>query len=174
MKKIIIGILLAIASSSFVEAQVSLQPNIPAVGLIQKDQLWNVLIINNTTTQFICRLELVLRDRSSGQEILTASTIQFVISQGTKQLNLNILNPVQYNYILAGANNNLSGLLPAGSYTACYTLVTVDGKNTDLSQECIQFDTEPLTPPMLIYPADSALLDIVPSQLSWIPPTPDG
>ena len=174
MKRSLFAILLVATFPCFVKAQVTLQPSIPAVGLIQKNQLWNVLLINSSTKQYDCRLELVLRDRATGQEIMTASSGQFTMPPGSKQLNVNIVAPVQYNYILAGIDNKMQGLLPAGLYTACYSLVSTTIKEADLAQECVQFDTEPLTPPMLIQPADSSILEMAPNQFSWIPPTPDG
>jgi hypothetical protein len=155
-------------------AQITIQPAIPAVGLIQKNQLWNVMIINSSNKQYDCRLELVLRDRSNGQEVMTATTGLFTIAAGAKQLNAAVVNPVQYNYILPAINNKLQGLVPAGAYTACYALLSVAAKEVHLAEECIPFDAEPLSPPMLIFPGDSALLQNAPTQLSWIPPTPDG
>lgn len=61
-------------------AQVTLQPNVPTVGLIQKNQLWNMLIVNSTGTPYDCRLELILQDRTTGQEVLTATTAFFRVS----------------------------------------------------------------------------------------------
>ena len=70
MKKIFFTVLMFTMAGYFVKAQITLQPNVPAVGLIQKNQLWNVLVINSSnTTYFDCRLNLVLRDRLTGQEI---------------------------------------------------------------------------------------------------------
>ncbi len=174
MKKVCFAILMIIVLPVFIEAQVTLQPNIPAVGLIQKNQLWNVLVINSSTKQYDCRLELILRDRATGQEVMTASGGQFTLQPGSKQLNVNSVAPVQYNYILAGIDNKMQGLLPAGLYTACYSLVSTMVKEADLAEECVQFDTEPLSPPMLIQPVDSSVLEVAPAQFSWIPPTPDG
>ncbi|MBK7883779.1 MAG: hypothetical protein IPJ81_08255 [Chitinophagaceae bacterium] len=71
-------------------------------------------------------------------------------------------------------DNSLQGLLPAGNYTVCYALRNTGIKETNLAEECIQFDTEPLTPPFLILPADSSILENAPAQFSWIPPTPNG
>ena len=173
MKKIFFTVLMFTMAGYFVTAQITLQPNVPVVGLIQKNQLWNVLVINSSnTTYFDCRLNLVLRDRLTGQEIFTASTTQFSIAAGAKQLNINSLNPVQYNYLSGGANNSLLSLIPAGIYTACYSLSGALIKEINLSEECIQFDAEPLSPPMLIFPADSAVLENAPTQFTWAPPTP--
>jgi hypothetical protein len=154
-------------------AQVTLQATVPAVGLLQKNQLWNVLVINSSATAYDCRLELIVRDRMTGQEILTATTAPFSAGPGARSLNINTLSPVQYNYLTAGGDTRLEGLLAAGVYTACYTLSALPGK-TDLAEECVQFDVEPLSPPMLIFPADSTQLETAPTQFSWIPPTPQG
>jgi len=121
IKKIVLFACLA-GLSGTLSAQVTMQLNLPAVGTVQKNQLWNILVVNNTKKQYDCRLGLILRDRSSGQEVMTATTGQFTISQGAKQLNINLLEPVQYNYIVQGIDTRLQGLLPAGSYLACYAL----------------------------------------------------
>jgi len=174
MKKIFFIALLLTGSCMTGLAQVTLQPAIASVGLIQKDQLWNLSVINSSTNHYECRLELVLRDRMTGQEMLTASSTIFTLAPGAKQLNVNVLSPVLYNQLTAGADTKLQGLLPAGNYIACYTLAGTDTKAADLAEECVQFDAAPLSPPMLIFPADSAVLDVAPAQFSWTPPTPAG
>jgi hypothetical protein len=173
MKKIFLGFAILLLAEQLV-AQVTMQLSVPATGMIQKNQLWNVLVVNPTNKQYDCRLELVLRDRITGQEVMTATTGQFTIASGSKQLNATVLSPIQYNNILSGIDTRLQGLLPTGSYTACYASSSITLKETNLAEECISFDAEPLSPPMLIFPADSAELDNAPTQLSWTPPTPEG
>lgn len=170
MKRLLTGLWLIIINV-IVNAQVSIQPALPAMGMIQKNQLWSVLVINSSNVQYQCRLDVVLRDRATGQEILTATSNQFTIGRGTKQVNFNTLSPVTYNYIVPGVNNSLQGLIPAGSYIACYALSAIL-KETPIAEECIQFDAEPLSPPMLVFPADSSILKVAPTQFSWTPPTP--
>ena len=170
MKKYFFTIILLALANATLFAQVTIQPNVPAIGIIQKNQLWNVLIVNSSNNAYLdCRLKLLLRDRETGQDIFTEITASFNIDAGAKQLNINALNPVQYNYLSGIPNNNLLGLISTGSYTACYSLIS---KSLNIAEECIQFDTEPLSPPMLIFPADSSLLDIAPTQFSWTAPTP--
>lgn len=151
-------------------AQVSIQPMLPLVGLVQKDNLWNIAIVNTSTDTYECRIELILRDRASGLEVLTAVTGPIKVSGGTKQLNAALLLPLQYNYISASLSNRTGDFIPVGNYIACYRLALF-GKPT-LAEECVAFDIEPLSPPMLINPADSSTLQIAPSQFSWIPPAP--
>lgn len=175
MKKLFIALVAILIIQVAAISQVTIQPGIAPIGLIQKNQLWNVLIINSTSTNYKCVLEINLKDRSTGLDVLTASSGQFDISAGTKQLNANLVNPIQYNYLMGGIDTRLQGLLPVGTYTVCYQLVTVaTGKPEKLAEECAQFDAEPLSPPMLIFPADSSILENIPNQFSWMPPTPEG
>jgi hypothetical protein len=175
MKKKFIEFILFLLVQAAAFSQVTIQPGLPAVGLIQKNQLWNVLIVNGSTATYKCVLTISLKERSTGIDVLTATSGQFDVAAGAKQLNVNLLNPIQYNYVTGGADNRMQGLLPAGTYMACYQLVTVaTGKPETLAEECVQFDAEPLSPPMLIFPADSSLLETLPNQFSWIPPTPEG
>jgi hypothetical protein len=155
-------------------AQVSLQATVPTVGLVQKNQLWNLVLVNSGTRQFDCRLQLAVRDRSTGQEVMTATTASFALPVGARQLNANLLAPVQYNYLAAFTGNQWQALLPVGTYVACYTLVGENIKENSLAEECIQFDAEPLSPPQLSFPADSAVLETAPHQFAWLPPMPAG
>jgi hypothetical protein len=169
------GMVLAMFSvTQGIAAQVTLQASVPAAGMIQKAQLWNLLVVNSSTRSFDCRLEMVLRDRASGQEVMTATTGQFMLTAGAKQLNANLLAPVQYNYLNGFTGGQLQGLLPVGTYTACYSLWAVNIKENALAEECVPFDAEPLNPPMLSFPADSARLDAAPMQFNWLPPMPAG
>lgn len=172
MHKIVVTLSVMILLLLQPRAQVSLQATMPTVGLIQKNQLWNLTLINSSNRSFDCRLQLAIRDRSTGQEVITATTGQFVLPAGSKQLNANLLAPIQYNYLNAFAGNQLQALLPVGTYTACYTLTADNIKESNLAEECVQFDAEPLSPPMLSFPADSAQFESTPGQFTWLPPMP--
>lgn len=150
-------------------AQVSIQPVLPLSGIIQKNNLWNVAVINTSANSFDCRLELTLRDRTNGLEVLTATTGQFRITGGAKQLNAANLAPLQYNYASPVISVRTDDLVPVGDYIACYRLSSA---KDILAEECASFDVAPLSPPMLINPADSAVLEVQPSQFTWIPPAP--
>ncbi len=164
MKKILCTVMTAMFFSVAGYAQITMQPAIPAIGLIQKNQLWNVLIVNNSGNQYNAKLDLILTDRTTGLEILTAGTGQFILNPGTKQLNADALMPIQYNSLNSLFDSRLQGLIPVGNYTACYSLTGIGIKEGLLSEECISFDVEPLSPPMLIFPADSSSLEPTASQ----------
>ncbi|MFC4262081.1 hypothetical protein ACFOWM_04270 [Ferruginibacter yonginensis] len=168
MKK---SILFLIFSSWFlyVKSQFTIQPVLPLAGIIQKSNLWNVAIINTSTTTIECRLELILRNRINGLEVLTATTANIQLQAGAKQFNVSQLQPIQYNNVVNNINVRTDELLPIGDYTACYRLT---GDKNILAEECISFDIEPLSPPILITPVDASQLINSPTQLTWLPPSP--
>lgn len=167
MKKYLLCLISMAACSAF--AQISIQPVLPMAGIIQKNNLWNIAVTNTSGSTFNCRLELTLRERTGGMEVLTATTGNFEIAGGAKQLNASLLLPVQYNYISAAFAARTDDFIPVGDYIACYRLTT---EKNIAAEECASFDVEPLSPPMLINPADSSVLAVEPSQFSWIPPAP--
>lgn len=155
------------------EAQVHIQTTMPTVGLVQKNQLWNLLLINGMAQSLNGRLSLTLRDRQNGTDLLTATTTNFTLPTGTLQVNVNQLNPIQYNYSGMEPDGSINNLLPSGAYSACYSFVKQDGNKQELiAEECVSFDVEPLSPPMLIIPSDSSKLELQPAQFSWTAPTP--
>lgn len=155
---------------NYSKGQIVLQSTLPSTGIISKDQLWNLIVINNSSIQYSCRLELILRDRNTNLEVLTA--IGYItLKSGTAQINLIQAEPVQYSYIQSGIDNNQLGFLPVGAYNICYSLI--DNKSDiNLANECITFNVESLSPPMLINPADSSQLGSQPTQFTWMSPTP--
>lgn len=175
MKKYLIVVYVILTAGIASPAQVYIQTTLPTVGLVQKNQLWNLVLVNSSGTVVEGKLDLVLRDRQTGIEQLTATTGRISLPKGSLTVNVNSLNPVQYNYLAMDAGSLLANLLPAGNYIACYSFTRIlSDKQDPLAEECVSFDTEPLSPPMLIFPADSAELDVSPSQFSWTPPTPAG
>ncbi|HMT72968.1 MAG TPA: hypothetical protein PKA77_02805 [Chitinophagaceae bacterium] len=174
MRKTIIAVaLLVIAEIG--TGQVYIQTTLPTTGLVQQNQLWNLILINGGVSTLEAKLILLLKDRQTGLELFTATTKSFTINKGSLPLSVNNLNPVQYNYLATDATSLYNGLLPAGAYTACYSLIRMLGeKQEPLTEECIHFDVEPLSPPMLIFPADSAELETIPVQFTWTPPVPAG
>jgi hypothetical protein len=150
------------------ETQYSVQPTLPNIGLVQKEQLWNVIVTNSSPNTSGAILVLKLLNRISDDEVFNATTNHFQLEPGAKQLNAFALGPIQY----VDHSASIKTLLPVGSYTACYVLISADGKETELARECTSFDVEPLSPPMLIFPEDSAVMQLLPRQFSWLPPSP--
>lgn len=174
MRKLITVFAVFFCIKAQMQAQVQIQTTLPTVGLVQKNQLWNLLLINSTGNNLTGRLELVLFDRQTSRELMTASSEELTLAKGPSAININKVGPVIYNYIGIEPDRNINSLLPVGPYSVCYTFVRNPNseKREMLAEECVGFDVEPLSPPMLMFPADSAILEIAPSQFSWTPPVP--
>lgn len=168
-KQILFLSLLLIISAS--QAQLVVQPAVPRMGIIQKTQLWNLLAINTLAEEAEIRIDLVLQDRQTGHTLLTAQSGTIKLSKGARQLNEQAVFPVQYKYESIFSNYNQQALLPIGNYLACYTIIRLP-KQEPAGQECVAIDVAPLSPPMLIYPANGSIIVEGSPQLSWIPPTP--
>ncbi|MBP7558642.1 MAG: hypothetical protein KA821_20375, partial [Chitinophagaceae bacterium] len=93
--------------------QVSLNVQLPPAGLIQRDQLWNLAVINNGQDAIDVMLLLDLKDAQSGQSVVTASTGATLLPKGVKLISAQDIQPVYYNYLTAGFAGNY---LPLGSY----------------------------------------------------------
>lgn len=156
-----------------VSAQVHIQPSLPAVGLVQKDQLWNLVIINGTTAAMNGQIKLVLQDRVTGLDVLSATTATFQLPQGSVSVNTAQLNPILYSNTAIFGSAGTGGLLPVGMYSACYLFSKDNGESFEaLNEECMAFDVEPLSPPLLIFPPDSSIAQTSSIQFTWTPPAP--
>ncbi len=169
MKKKIFGLLL-LASCLTAGAQVTINVQLPPSGLVQKDQLWNVVAVNNTSGTIEVIMTLSLQENATGRTVLSASSGKVVLPRGMKALTPSDVQPVQYSYVSTGTT---SGYLPIGNYTACYRLNRVAGDAIEaIADECVQLRISPLSPPLLNTPADRSEIATLNPQFSWIPPTP--
>lgn len=173
--KTIWAIVLSTCSITLCYAQVLVTPQIPPQGLLQKKQLWNLLMINSGGSPQYVQVQMSLSDRVTGQKLLNGTSRTILLQKGATQLREDDLAPVQYNFSggYATLDRNAGDLLIAGSYYICYTLIGSDPKTeTRFSEECINADVEPLTPPQLITPTDTATVETNYPSFSWIPPAP--
>lgn len=154
----------------FMQAQVTISVQLPPAGLVQKDQLWNIVLANNSGTTQDVNVFLNLQDAVTGQSVLSAGTRSILLSQGIKMLGIRDVQPVQYNYGMSGFNANY---LPLGSFIACYTLTRGAGEKVEtLTEECVRININPLSPPLLNTPSDKSISRSAYPQLTWMPPAP--
>lgn len=165
-----ISFLLLLCLPAFLQAQVTLSVQLPPGGMVQKDQLWNLVAMNNGSTAFDAVLLLSLQDVNTGQTVLTASTRSISLSPGVKMIRVQDLQPVQYNYNGQGFEGMF---IPLGAYTACYTLSRATAETVEpVITECVRINITPLSPPLLNLPADKAVVETSYPSFSWIPPSP--
>lgn len=172
---LIIWLLLAGVAQG-VNAQVSLTLQVPPVGALVKNQLWNMLLVNAADRTILVRVSLVLLDVKNNQPVLTALTGPVSLNKGGKQLQANDFNPIQYTYTSQAsfANMDQNGLLPAGSYQACYTVVDAGKAGAPMVENCVLVNVDPLSPPLLNTPEDGGGLLTPWPQFTWLPPAPLG
>lgn len=162
-------LLLLVLFPVFVHAQVSIHVQLPPSGMIQKDQLWNLVLVNNSTTSFDATVIITLQDLTTGQTILSGSSRSITLAKGIRTVNVQEVQPIQYNYITSFNGS----FLPFGTYLICYSLTKRSSDEIQtLASECVTIIISPLSPPLLNSPADKAVLQTAYPLFSWIPPTP--
>ncbi|MFI5129708.1 MAG: hypothetical protein ACHQFX_06945 [Chitinophagales bacterium] len=167
-KKIIASI--AFFLSLHVAAQVTVSVQLPPAGMIQKDQLWNLVLMNNSSEMLTTTVSLNLQDAVTGQTVLSGGSRMFTLGKGMKLLTMRELQPVQYNYLAAELTGSY---VPLGSYVACYRIIRVEPKGPEpLADECIRVNISPLSPPLLNTPADMSVVEAKYPQFTWLPPSP--
>ncbi|HLZ86328.1 MAG TPA: hypothetical protein VKQ52_03760 [Puia sp.] len=172
-KRVLLAALILISMLS--RAQISMTLQVPPIGVLVKNQLWNMLLVNSGNRSLPVSISVVLLDQKTNQPVLTGKTLPFMLDKGAKQIQAKDLGPIQYTYdgpaVLSDRDPN--GLLPVGSYQACYTVISGE-KSGPRVENCIQLVVDPLSPPLLNTPADEGKTYTAHPQFTWLPPTPAG
>ncbi|WP_315823158.1 hypothetical protein [Paraflavitalea speifideaquila] len=152
-----------------VQAQVTVNVVLPPAGMVQKEQLWNLALTNNSTPMEVM-IYFTLQDAVTGQTVLTAGTRSVSLAKGVKMIQLRDVQPVQYNNAAIGFTGHF---LPLGAYLACYTINRLEGDgSTAIASECVRLTINPLSPPLLNTPADKSTIANAYPPFTWLPPTP--
>jgi hypothetical protein len=152
------------------KAQVNISVQFPPGGLVQKNQLWNLILMNNREDITDLNIKMSLQNAVTGEVVLSAETRDIICSKGVKMITERDVQPVNYNY----NNPDLSkAYLPLGSYIACYRIYHLGTKGEELlGDECVRLNIDPLSPPLLNTPADNTEIETPYPQFTWMPPTP--
>lgn len=150
-------------------AQVTINVQLPPAGMIQKDQLWNLVVVNNGTDVLDVFLSVDIQDAETGQTVLSGSGRSLLLGRGVKTISIRDVQPVLYNYQASGFTGNF---IPIGAYVARYRVYRNSESPQPLAEESVQLTISPLSPPLLTLPADrDTVLTVYPS-FSWLPPAP--
>jgi hypothetical protein len=169
MKSLHLAFVLAILCS-ISKAQVSISVQLPPSGLIDKQQLWNMVLINSGRESLETFIRISLQEVSTGQVLMTAQTNPFICAYGTKVITERDLQPIQFNFNHPDFSKRY---LPLGQYVICYRVFNNGLKGEEpLTDECITINIEPLSPVMLNYPLDQSSIQSYNPQFSWTPPAP--
>lgn len=173
IKKIFFAIVLLLALQGRSQLYVNWQ--LPPMGIVEKSQLWNMLVTNTGNAAYPVHLELTFSNVSTGQPIMSASSQTVILEPGIKQLNANLLGPIQYNNLSSGfiIDAAPSGLLPAGAFEVCYSYFKHTPEGVEkMAEECREILIEPLSPPQLLYPYNQTAIAESNPLFSWLPPAP--
>lgn len=174
MKKIVCSLLLLLLIH-FSNGQVILTSQIPASGVYLKNQLWNFSIVNSGGANIIIQIKLSFTDVSNGQKIFTATSGYYTLTQPVTQLQANNLRPIVYNVVNNSYNvdANPDGFLPVGHFEICLEVTQINGDLvTTLAEDCSPAEIEPISPPILIDPANEDSSYNKRPFFSWLSPTP--
>lgn len=153
-----------------VKAQVNVNVQVPSVGLMQKEQLWDLILVNNGNDMLDVVLQLNLQDAATGQVLLSATTGSMLLSKGVKIIKANDVQPISYTYSMSDFSR---AYLPLGSFIVCYQVLNNGArKESAIAEECVSVRVDPLSPPLLISPDDKSTTENPYPQFSWMPPTP--
>jgi hypothetical protein len=161
--------------SNCVFAQIAVNLQLPPSGLLQKSQLWNMAIVNGSGENITLQIELSIYDSRNGNRVLAATSRLIELKGGVKQLRMNDISPVQYQYMnpLYNIDANQNGILPVGIFKVCYNFFRSSTKGSELMlEECRELEIAPISPPVLNLPEDTVVLKTKYPQFSWIPPAP--
>jgi hypothetical protein len=146
---------------------------LPPAGVLLKAQLWNIVLVSASSATVNVRVTMRLTDARTNQPVLTGITRVVVMNKGAKQLQAPDFMPIQYEYMAASVDRSVNGLLPAGNYLACYSLIVVGDKSGyQPGEDCIPFVVEPISPPLLMMPANKSESITTLPQFTWLPPAP--
>ena len=173
MYRRLLSVMLLVLLVATGKAQLSVSVQEPPAGIVQKKQLWNLALIYTGNDPITVTIGLTLVDVTDNQPALTAYTRPLTISKGVKQLKASDIEPVDYQYFSPAFGRLIDAFLPIGNYQACYTVYS-NGKieRQILSENCIAIEVQPLSPPQLTMPMDSAAIQQAWPQFSWLPPAP--
>ena len=143
---------------------------IPPGALIEKEQLWYVIISNPAPATRSCQVSLTILNKANGNKMLTALTNSIVIHSGTRQVQVADVMPVVYNALNPAVQLGGNGLLPVGLYQVCYELVGDKGQS--YGSACVDVAVEVLAPPQLVFPENKSELKEQQPAFSWMPPVP--
>src|SRR5580692_4881781 len=93
-------ILLAVLmlTTGLAEAQITITPQVPPVGVLVKTQLWNMLLVNSGNRSQLIEINLVLVDEKTNQAVLTAITLPVLLNKGARQIQAKDLGAIDYTY----------------------------------------------------------------------------
>lgn len=152
--------------------QLSVNILMPPAGIMDKQQLWNIIATNTETEPLAVQVQIRFSEVNTGQPVFTGSSSLFILSPGTTQLTPSTMGTVLYNIVNPDyqMDPGPTGLLPVGTFTVCYDFLI--SKYAKVVQECQQINIPPLGPLLLMQPSNGTTLQDLYPVFGWLPPSP--
>jgi hypothetical protein len=167
--------LCAVFTTACLHGQVTLSLQVPPAGVMQKNQLWNMILVYTGDNPMNVYVGLSFLNAKDNRPLMTATTRPFLITKGARQLSATDIAPVHYNYLssLFDVDRSPDGFLPIGNYKACYTVYKNEKDIlAPMAEDCIPVEVQPLSPPLLNTPADASAIETPYPQFTWLPVVP--
>lgn len=169
----VVFLFLWVLGVSSARGQVSVALLEPPSGVVQKNQLWNLSLVYSGIGSITVRIGLTVVEIGENQPVMTAYSRPITLTKGIKQIRTADASPIDYAFVSPAFNRLADQFLPLGNYRACYTVYSGDkGAEITMTEDCIAIEVQPLAPPQLTLPTDSASIQTFYPQFSWLPPAP--
>jgi hypothetical protein len=173
-KRLLLLFICCFAGYAILQAQVTIALQVPPTGVMLKKQLWNMALVYTGDADLNVTIQLTLLSGKDNQAVMTATSGPVSLKKGTNAINARDVSPLEYNYLspLFNVDRDPDGFLPAGNYKACYTVIQPGHAGYPMTEDCIPVEIQPLSPPQLQMPSDTATIETAYPQFSWLPPVP--
>lgn len=160
------------AAIATANTQVVMNLQLPPAGMVVKNQLWNLSLVNSSNSTLNVQIQVALTELAGNRRVLTGTSKMISLPKGIKQIQAADVTPVNYN-AGTGYSANPDGFLPIGQFAACFTVIGFSNDITEqLAEECATIEVEPISPPQLVMPADSEVVTQNRPLFTWLPPAP--
>jgi len=157
-------------------AQVTISLQVPPNGILQKNQLWNFILISNTASSHRILVRLNFYTDKERILVFSANSRLIELGKGVKHVGFSEASPITYDYTSSqySIEKSVQGLLPLGKFQACYSLIEYDGdKVTEIvSEDCALVEVDALSPPILNLPNNNDTITTIYPNFHWLPPAP--
>lgn len=164
---------MAVSSYSRSDFELIFQP--PPPFKFKVEDLWKVVLTNNTLNSVSVRLYGTIFSIDNNTEIATATTDKFTLPPGVKIVNASEISPVDVNE--KGNNElvsilNATGTFPSGTYLICIKLQDESNSFDSLAGDCQTTSVVNMTRMDLLSPENEEEILYQFPNFTWLPPTP--
>lgn len=169
-RKIIYTFLLLLCAlfAGRLRAQVVLNLTPPSPLMAKPSDLFNALLVNAGPNTARLYFTGTIVNTGTGRQAVKARTPAHDYEPGSVQLSESFLAPV---YAFTESSIEQSGLLPYGRFQYCLTAYS-ELTNEEVASRCADVEITPMSPPLLLSPADRSVISVPYPLLTWLPPTP--